>query len=333
MPLGEDRVQEPTPLGRGADQEQHLVAWLSGIAQASRTALRQRRGRISLGLLLALGASLPGLSSMGWLWRSASVRSAASPHAPLSSGAHVLAGDTVFIWGPRLLNGSGGQGQTYVETFTTAPSTTRLYTLHLLNGNTNGTQRASKVTVTLNGLQVVAATEVTQAVGQLDRVVAITSVDTIRVTVAGSGSPFITLSVLSTASIEYVAFGPKQYIIPSGTTYTLFDNFTVTTAGTTGRVYVTNGAPDGTGRVTSASILLNGTSILSTMEFKNTVGSLTRPVALRNLNSFSYTLNGPTNSFITVYFTAPDEWPPTVTITSPAAGAVGAGAGRASNTV
>jgi RHS repeat-associated protein len=299
----------------------HLVAWLSGFAQASRTALRQRRGRISLGLLLALGASLPGLSSMGWLWRSASVRSAASPRAPLSSGAHVLAGDTVFIWGPRLLNGSGGQGQTYVETFTTAPSTTRLYTLHLLNGNTNGTQRASKVTVTLNGLQVVAATEVTQAVGQLDRVVAITSVDTIRVTVAGSGSPFITLSVLSTASIEYVAFGPKQYIIPSGTTYTLFDNFTVTTPGTTGRVYVTNGAPDGTGRVTSASILLNGTSILSTMEFKNTVGSLTRPVALRNFNSFSYTLNGPTNSFITVYFTAPDEWPPTVTITSPAAGA------------
>jgi RHS repeat-associated protein len=290
-------------------------------AMAECVALRHRRGRVSLGVLLALGASLPGLSGMGWLWRSGTVHPSRAGHAAPSSGAHVLAGDTVFIWGPRQLNGSGGQGQTYVETFTTAPSTTRIYTLHLLNGNTNGTQRASKVTVTLNGLQVVAATEVTQAVGQLDRVVAITPVDTIRITVAGSGSPFINLSVLSTPSTEYVAFGPKQYMIPSGTTYSLFDNFLVTTAGTTGRVYVTNGAPNGTGRVTSASIILNGTSILSTMEFKNTVGSLTRPVALRNFNSFSYTLNGPTNSFITVYFTAPDESPPSVTITSPAAGA------------
>ncbi|HEX6616918.1 MAG TPA: RHS repeat-associated core domain-containing protein [Gemmatimonadales bacterium] len=230
-------------------------------------------------------------------------------------------GDTTVVWGPFQFNGSSGQGQTYVEAFTASVAPERQYVLHLVNGNASGTQRASKVKITLNGFEVVAQTEVSQSVALLDRVVALTETDTIRVTVAGSGNPFITLSLLSPPAPEYVAFGPKQYAIPSGTTKTTNEIVDISTAGTTGRLYVTNGAPDGTRRVTSAAITLNGTTVVSTSELKSTVGSLTKAVSLRSINNLSVTVNGSVNSFVTVRITAPDESPPIVTITSPSAGA------------
>jgi hypothetical protein len=299
----------------------HVLASLHACAQAGGSALRHRRGRLSLGLLLGIGASVLGLSGMGTLRRAGSLRTAAGVHL-VTAGARVLPGDTVAVYGPQVLNGSNGQGQTYVEAFTASVAPERQYVLHLVNGNADGTRRASKVTVTLNGFQIVAQTEVSQSVALLDRVVALTEMDTIRVTVAGSGNPFITLSVLSPPSPEYVAFGPKQYAIPSGTTKTTNEIVTIATPGTTGRLYVTNGASDGTRRVTSASITLNGTTVVSTSELQSTVGSLVKAASIANTNNLSVTVNGSVNSFITVRITVPDDLPPSVTITSPAAGAL-----------
>jgi RHS repeat-associated protein len=232
-------------------------------------------------------------------------------------------GDTITVWGPQQFNGSSGQGQTYVESFTATVAAGRLYTLHLVNGNASGGQRASKVIIKLNGFEVVSQNEVTQAVAQLDRVVAITAVDTIRVTVAGSGNPFITLSVLSTPAPEFDVYGPNNYAVTSGSSTTYNQTFpAAATAGPPYRVYVTNGASDGTLRVTSASVTLNGSAIVTTSQLTSAVGSLTKTVTLLSSNTLQVVVNGSVNRFITVRFTASDTTRPVLTITTPAPGAV-----------
>jgi RHS repeat-associated protein len=281
----------------------------------------RRTGRVSLGLLVGLALSGLGFSGTGSLLRSP-LPTAATTSNETKAAARVLPGDTVVIWGPQQFNGSNGQGQTYVERFTATVSTGRLYTLHLVNGTANGTQRASKVIITFNGYEIVHQNEVTQSVATLDRPIALTDVDTIRVTVAGSGNPFVTLSVLSTPEPEFAVYGPTQFLIPSGSTKTFTASFPKSSAAVAPyRVYVTNGAPNGTQRVTSGSITLNGTQVVTTSELKNTVGSLTKTVTLNTANSVSVTVNGAVNSFITVRFTATDGINPVVTITSPAVGA------------
>ena len=274
--------------------------------------LRSRRGRASAFVLTGLSA----LALVAGALRI--TRGAAGVPAEL-----LPPGDTVAIWGPLQFNGSEGQGQTYVEQFTTTVTPGRLYTLHLVNGAQDGTHRASKVTVNLNGFEIVSQTEVTQAVGQLDRVVAVTDVDTILVVVAGSGDPYIALSVLSIATSEFDVYGPNQYNIPSGTSATYDESFPkATTAVTPYRVYVVNGASNGTQRVTSASVTLNGSTIVSTSELTNAIGSLAKDVTLLSSNSLQVVANGAVNSYIRLRFTATDTTPPGLTITAPAPNAI-----------
>ncbi|HEU6453721.1 MAG TPA: RHS repeat-associated core domain-containing protein [Gemmatimonadaceae bacterium] len=262
--------------------------------------------------LLLLG----GLSS---LWLGLGERESAAAPVPTA----MTAGDTVAVYGPQQFNGSPGQGQTYVERFTTTPAAGRLYTLHLVNGAADGTHRASKVSIALNGFEIVSENEVTQSVAVLDRPIAVTDVDTLRIKVAGSGSPFITLSVLSTPDSSFNVYGANQYTIPSGTAKTYNESFSLPAgAAAPYRVYVANGAPDGTLRVTSGSITLNGTQIVSTTELTSTVGSLTKVVTLGASNTLGITVNGSVNQFITVRFTATDTTKPTLTITAPPPGAI-----------
>ncbi len=228
-------------------------------------------------------------------------------------------GDTVFVFGPTQYNGSSGQGQTYVEQFTTTVTPGRLYSIRLVNGAPSGTNRASKVIVKLNGFEIVSQNEVTQAVAELSRPVAVTDVDTLSVTVAGSGSPFINLSILSTPDNSFNVDGPTQYAVTSGSSTTHSGSFSRSaTAATPYRVYVTNGASDGTQRVTSGSVSLNGTQVVTTSELTSAVGSLTKVVTLNASNTLGVTVNGSVGRFITVRFTATDTTKPGLTITAPA---------------
>jgi RHS repeat-associated protein len=283
---------------------------------------RGRAGRASLAALIGTGLFVLGSSR----WQPAN---SGSDGARVGGGRAIVGstavapGDTITVWGPRQFNGSSGQGQTYVERFTATVAPGRVYTLHLTNGNASGGQRSSKVVITLNGFEIVHQNEVTQAVAQLDRFVAITDVDTIRVTVAGSGSPFITLSVLSIPSPEFNAYGPNQYAIPGGSSKTFDETFGKgATAAPPFRLYVVNGANDGTRRVTSGSVTLNGTAVVSTSELTSAVGSLLKDVTLLSSNTIGVVVNGPVNSYVTLRFTASDTTRPVLTITSPLPGAV-----------
>jgi RHS repeat-associated protein len=294
----------------------HRLAQLvtAGFSRGSQPAARHRLAMLAAGGVLLVGV---GGTTAGWGSRVLGLAARAR------RAAMVAPGDTVTVFGPKQYNGSSGQGQTYVDRFTTTPTAGRQYTLHLVNGAADGTHRSSKCVVLLNGYQIVGATEVTQSVAQLDRTVAITDVDTLRVTVAGSGSPFVTISMLSTADSSFNVYGPNQYAIPSGSTKTYNETFSkATTAAAPYRVYVTNGATDGTKRVTSGSVTLNGTQVVTTTDLTSGVGSLTKTVTVTASNTLGVTVNGAINAFITVRFTATDTTKPTLTITAPAPGAI-----------
>ncbi len=232
-------------------------------------------------------------------------------------------GDTITVWGPQQFNGSEGLGQTYVEQLTATVSPGRLYTLHLVNGAADGTHRSSKVEIKLNGYEIVSQTEVTQAVAELDRTVALTAVDTLVITVAGSGDPYIALSILSTPESSFDVYGPNQYLVSTGSSQTYNESFSVpTSAGPPYRVYVVNGAADGTLRAASASITLNGTEIVTPSELTSGVGSLTKVVSLNASNTLGVTVSGGVNTYLTLRFTATDTTKPTLTITTPAVGTV-----------
>lgn len=231
--------------------------------------------------------------------------------------------DTSVVFGPRQYNGSSGQGQTYVEAFTVsgAPAAGRQYVLRLINGAPNGSQRASKVIVRLNGFEIVSQNEVTQQVGELSRAVAVTATDTIRVTVAGSGSPFVTISILSITDPTFNIYGPNQYAITAGTSRTYDETFTRSAAaGAPFRLFLYNGASNGSLRVTSASVTLNGTQILSTSQITSSVGSAYKEVTLLPSNTLRVVVNGSVGRYITLQFTASDTTAPLLTITNPAPG-------------
>ncbi len=270
-----------------------------------------------LSLLGAVGAAALSIGGMSPAWR-ASLAAAASRLRPA-----VFAGDTVVVFGPKQYNGSSGQGQTYVDRFTTTVTAGRLYSIRLINGAPDGTRRASKVIVKLNGFEIVAQNEVTQAVAELSRPVAVTDVDTLRVTVAGSSSPYVTISILSTPDNSFNVHGPTQYAVSSGSSTTHSGSITLpATAAAPYRVYVVNGASDGTQRVTSGSVTLNGTQIVTTSELTTAVGSLTKVVTLNPSNTLGVTVNGSVGRYVTVRFTATDTTKPGLTITAPAPNAL-----------
>lgn len=112
--------------------------------------------------------------------------------------------------------------------------------------------------------------------------------------------------------------GPTVYGIPSGTQKTHTFSFTKpATAGPPFRLYMTNGDSLGGLRVTNSSVTLNGTMVVTTTEFANAIGSLTKTVTLNPTNNVTVTLKGNAARFVTLWFTAADTSAPAVTITSP----------------
>jgi len=79
------------------------------------------------------------------------------------------------------------------------------------------------------------------------------------------------------------AFGPKQYARVAGPPQTFTESFQH--CGTAAcQIMVTNGSSDGTNRISSASIVLNGMQVVRPSDFNQRVGSIMKPVALADEN-------------------------------------------------
>jgi len=87
-------------------------------------------------------------------------------------------------------------------------------------------------------------------------------------------------------------------------------------------LHLTNGNPDGSKRVDSAIITLNGVSVFHPNDFNEQVGSLSQVVSLQPANTLKVELRGAPGDFLRMGITGYDNTPPLVNITYPAHGAV-----------
>jgi hypothetical protein len=108
----------------------------------------------------------------------------------------------------------------------------------------------------------------------------------------------LVLPMMSAADMTPV-FGPQQYTRTTGRP----DTFTASFAhcGTAPcQIVVVNGNADGSNRVSSASILLNGVQVVGPADFNQQVGMIVKPVTLAEANQLTVRLESKPGSFLTV---------------------------------
>lgn len=94
-------------------------------------------------------------------------------------------------------------------------------------------------------------------------------------------------------------FGPNQYIRAAGPPQTFTETFE--RCGTAEcQIVVINGNADGTNRISSASISLNGVQIVGPRDFNQQVAMIVKPVALADENQITIKLASKPESFLTV---------------------------------
>ncbi len=121
------------------------------------------------------------------------------------------------------------------------------------------------------------------------------------------------------AATEQPVFGPQQYTRTAGPPNQFTDNFPLPpTLAAPFRLHVQNGNPDGSNRISSATITLNGTQAAGPSDFNQQVAGFDRTVSLQANNTLQVRLTSPPGSFlvVTLYGTVP---PPTVTSLLPPA--------------
>ena len=107
------------------------------------------------------------------------------------------------------------------------------------------------------------------------------------------------LPSMSMADDMTPTFGPKQYTRIAGQPQIFTDTFEH--CGTAAcQIVVTNGNADGTNRISSASITLNGMQIVGVKEFNQQVGSIVKPVDLVDANNLTVMLTSKNGGFLTV---------------------------------
>jgi hypothetical protein len=111
---------------------------------------------------------------------------------------------------------------------------------------------------------------------------------------------FVALSFVSSGAAQTATtFGPKQYTRGKGATQSFSETFS-RCAGGTCQLVIVNGNPDGSNRVSSASVALNGVQLLGPSDFDPNVARLVLPVNLADNDQLSVNLNSKPGSFLTV---------------------------------
>jgi hypothetical protein len=85
------------------------------------------------------------------------------------------------LFGPQQYTRTAGTPNQFTDTFTLPPGTTAPYTLHIVNGNANGTNRISSATVKLNVTQILDPNDFDQNVAVIDRTVTLQSSNTLEI--------------------------------------------------------------------------------------------------------------------------------------------------------
>jgi hypothetical protein len=95
-------------------------------------------------------------------------------------------------------------------------------------------------------------------------------------------------------------FGPTKYTRGTGAPQTFTDTFVNCETAAQYELVVVNGNPDGSGRISSAAVYLNGTQVVGPKDFNENVAQLIRPVTVAGSNTMQTTIASAPGSFLTV---------------------------------
>ena len=234
-------------------------------------------------------------------------------------GALVVS-DTTTVYGPHVFATPTGTSAYHIEDVVVPPNPGRRYILRLTNGAPNGTLRPSSGVVRWNGADVVTAAQVAAGGSGWTRNVALGAQNTLEVTVQGVAGAYITAELLETVFDGTLLFGPERFVRGAGDPVTESRTI-VRSAQATGpfRLCVVNGNPDGSQRISSAWIWVNGVEIAKPKDFNQHVVGFQRPVALQvGNNLLEVRLVSTPVGFLDICALGTDEDPPVLTITAPA---------------
>jgi RHS repeat-associated protein len=295
-----------------------------------RDAARTRLGVVVLTAVLLLAAGIaPALARSARSSRAVDLRDwwhRALHTLTRRDGARLdaLPGDTVTVFGPLRVTSPSGSQTLGVERFTATVLPGRQYLLEIARGDGAGGGLPTALAVRLNGSPIASETDFAGGVTWLRRVVALTAVDTVSVAVTGSAGATAQVKVLEIADPTVLVFGPQEFLRGNGQPETEIVHFTFDgRGGAPYRLCILNGLADGTKRTSSATIVLNGQTIVTQSDVNQQVGSLTRAVPLVvGDNVLAVTVASIPSSRVSLCLTAADVTPPVLAITAPAAGQV-----------
>ncbi|HEX6911664.1 MAG TPA: hypothetical protein VF142_14780, partial [Longimicrobium sp.] len=236
------------------------------------------------------------------------------PPAPPAS----LLADTVPVFGPRAFRAGADAPALHVERFDAPAGPAAAYVLRVAPGaNGAGPLRAR---VRLNGALILDAAALAEPVSVP---VTLLSGNVVEVAVQGGGGGSVQLALLQVPEPTLTLFGPRTFTRRAGRT--AVDRVRVTVPAGVSAPYglhVENGAADGSARVTSALVRVNGAQVLGPADLGPDVGALLRDVALTPESKLEVELRGVPGSQVTLRITGADAQAPVLEVTAPAADAV-----------
>lgn len=240
-----------------------------------------------------------------------------------STSFYPLTQEGTRILGPITLIRERGRPKTE-QIFFTVSDANGPFLLRLTNGTREGSHRASSAMVKLNGKEVFRPSEFNQKAAGLSRQVTLLSGENLLgVRLRSAPDAFITLELYRLTNQVCPIFGPKTFVRKKGKPVEekqVFDSkpqflgpFTLN---------LINGDSDGSHRVDSAIIKLNGELVFGPNSFNEQVQFLSQFVSLQSTNTLSVELRGKPGDLLTIEITGYDSTPPHITITSPSNGAI-----------
>jgi sugar lactone lactonase YvrE len=305
-----DPARDSAPSPASGSRVQGVVARLRRVARR-----KPRRGRPQWGLasaLLVLGGVLAVVGVRTGM--------AGALGQGVRMGAAVAA-DSVAVFGPKRFGNTAAGTQTHVEQFAVSAYPAARYVLRIENGAADGTARLDSARVVLNGAVVFTTAEIHAGTGTLSRAVTPLASNTLEVRTSGAAGRYLTATLLQQPDPTFDVFGPKRYQREPGTPEVVTDAFTLPAgAGAPYTLHLVNGNADGTDRVSSASVMLNGVEVVSSNEMTQSVGSITRAVTLQASNTVQVRMEAKPRRHMTLRITATDTVRPVLTISAPVAG-------------
>jgi hypothetical protein len=256
-------------------------------------------------------ASFAALAALGGV-----LVSRAEPAPRTRTTVFTYAPDSTPLFGPKRFNAPGSGSTIYTERFLAVAGSA--YLLKVENGASDGTGRVSTGTIRLNSVAILSPSDFAGAPALLTRFVQLTSSDTLKVELSAGSGQFVTVSVLASPNPRYPCHGPTLVTVQSGTQVTVNDDFSLP-PGTSGpfRVHVVNG-PDGTSRVSNATVTLNGTDVLTQNDINANTAAVERVVTLASSNTVAIKVKqSSVGNQLSIRFTATDTTKPKITLTAP----------------